>query len=279
MDIGDREVFAGATGGVLVGLALSIMAFSIYGLSTGNFTLFGAGAAMGVALFVGYLFVGDQMFESPFDSEWNALSAIGFFFAGTLASSGSTFSVYSTSTEGYLSVLSGADLGVRAIIDTWFAPYVENIVILGQIVAVYYVLTSVRPGSRVLHFVPEPVMDMVYFGVAVASGGILFAALHAGRDIGFFIRAFTVMAVMAVLVVGQDLGFVDVEVVATGILSMFYFHAGINVGEYGGVLEVLRIYMSADFPVSVIVWMIILTNLFVLYLAARGLFWRFYDYF
>ncbi|MDY6778824.1 MAG: hypothetical protein SVU32_09235 [Candidatus Nanohaloarchaea archaeon] len=158
---------------------------------------------------------------------------------------GGSFSYLSAPTDSYLSLISETPLYVQDLVNIFFAPRVENLLILSETVLIYQVLRA------------EGLPRIPSFIVAVALGCVTFAFLHGVRSTAFFIRAFVLMAIIAGGTVGVDLNLLPSWLFPVSLGAGFGLHQALNAVMGGGLFEYYSTLLLAPEPYKYLAWAII----------------------
>ena len=177
------------------------------------------------------------------------------------------FSLYSLPSQGgYLSsILAGASPTVQNIVNFHFAPFIENLAIIGLMGVIYIALrseTDLSPTSNLW--------------IVSILGGVIFGSLHGTRSVLFFISAFLVMFIIVYLSLGEDTKQIDTLLPVTLGFGIG-IHRAINIGQSEGLIKYYQVLLQAEPPISFISYLIITFDIVTFTIAVYGLYKVFTD--
>lgn len=173
-----------------------------------------------------------------------------------IGNTGAQFSFLSAPTNSYLSLLSQTPVHIQDLVNKFWAPRAENLLVLAEIVFIYKMLRASD-----IPFVSAMVPALV---LSVAIGVGTFAFIHGVRDFSFFIRAAVVMTVIAGTTAAVDLDLLSTGWVPVSIGAGIGLHQGINVGQGGGPFPYYQTLISAPEPYHLLGWIVTLWDVITL---------------
>jgi len=181
-----------------------------------------------------------------------------------IGSSGTQFSFLSAPTNSYLSLLSQTPTHIQDLVNKFWAPRAENLLVLAEVVFIYKMLRA-SDLPVVSAMVPALILS-------VAIGVFTFAFIHGIRDFSFFLRAAAVMTLIAGTTAAVDLDLLSTAWVPVSIGAGIGLHQGINVGQGGGPIPYYQTLMSAPEPYSLLGWIVVLWDVFALAAAVYAVY-------
>lgn len=248
-------------------IVLSLIIFGGNFPEKGGFDLIVVGAAMGVGMLLGYLFIGKSMFESPATASQGAFSIFIGYVIGSLAGIGGAFTVYNPEDAIYSSFLTNAPEVVQLVLHLHLAPFVENIFIIGLVLVLYKSLKN----TVFLTGMNNVFRNFLFLLIALFAGSIVFSAIHWGNSLEFLVRAFIFISVLVGVLIAADEDILSSSFFPATIGGIYAVHRQVNTDEFGGWLEFYNVVLSAGMPELIIGLIVIILDFAILALIVLPL--------
>lgn len=248
------------TGGISFGLMF--LSTNISG-SANPLDIFIVGTSMLAGLLIGTVLVGkEQVFGSNSSLAEAAGHIIMGYVVGFIGAGAGAFTFYDPEQSIYSALLSGSPDNISMIQHTFLAPYVENLFILGVVLALYKAL------QNYMGEIPALIL-------ALLGGASIFSAFHFGRDLYMLVAAFVFITVQVGILIASGDGLMESWFFPATVGGIFGIHRQNNIAEFGGWLEVYDVLFSAGSPEIVFSYIVLFFDvavfgIFTVYLLLKG---------
>ena len=218
---------------------LAGFAIAVFGAQEGSLKIIAIGLTFTIAIPATIVFTGFSLVTGRSSLGQGSLAFwlanLPWILPGAIAGA---FSVFSSPTGSYLSVLGNTPLYIRLFANVVIAPINESFLFIGLAVIGFWTLKETVQSNKVA------------IGLLVTLLGVGFAFLHGARTVAFLLLASTFMAVTILGILGEGTGTWDIPFVDVTLAGAIGAHFANNVAASGGYVTVAEGLLAAPEPYS-----------------------------
>jgi hypothetical protein len=155
-------------------------------------------------------------------------------------------------------VLSQTPPHIQKLVNLTLAPGAENYLLIGMMAGIYKTLRY------------EGLPRLPALAIAIVAGSGTFAFMHGTRTLGFYLLAFAVMTVFAILVFAEELDLFSISWLPVTLGLTIGMHKALNTQQSGGLLDYWNTLLAAPAPADKIGYLVIGVDVLTLGLALIG---------